>query len=353
MNNFLEQPIYLFGAGGAASWILNGFKRENIKVNGFLDDMAYKIKNVCGIPVYNPKDLKFSKEDKEKSIVVFCIMTPKVNIKNIIKKLNDGGWKNVYTFSFFGKELYNQTKKVRCSMVDPVDIENNIEKINQVRQILTDDKSKKILDGYLNFVLSLDDSYFPPIDNHPYFPSDIPRLNNPIRFIDCGGFNGDTIEDAIANGYELEKAISFEPDPLNFKLLAKNIKKYKDIIAVPCGVYSETKILKFKNQNDMGSFIDDTGNMMIQCVSLDDMIPCFSPTFIKMDIEGSEKDALIGCETLLKTNKPNLAISVYHVSTHIYDIPLYLFQIYGTEYNYYLRRHSRTIADIVFYVKKK
>ena len=85
-------------------------------------------------------------------------------------------------------------------------------------------------------------------------------------------------------------------------------------------------------------------------VAMDDVMPHFAPNLIKFDVEGSEEQALRGAEQLLRIYKPALAVSVYHIATDLWRIPLYLASIYGKDCKYYLRRHSRTIADTVLYV---
>jgi hypothetical protein len=69
-----------------------------------------------------------------------------------------------------------------------------------------------------------------------------------------------------------------------------------------------------------------------------------------MDIEGFEYNALCGAECMLKTHLPGLAISIYHLEDDIWKIPLFLNKIYGNRAKFYLRNHSRTIADTIFYV---
>jgi hypothetical protein len=73
------------------------------------------------------------------------------------------------------------------------------------------------------------------------------------------------------------------------------------------------------------------------------------PNLIKMDIEGGELDALMGAAAILEKYRPNLAISVYHKTNDIWQIPGLISSIIGP-CNYFLRRHSRTIADTVLYV---
>ena len=69
---------------------------------------------------------------------------------------------------------------------------------------------------------------------------------------------------------------------------------------------------------------------------------------IKMDIEGSEFAALHGAEQIIKTNKPRLAISIYHCGEDYIRIPLYLKNLVP-EYKFAIRHHNKTPFDTDLY----
>ena len=68
-----------------------------------------------------------------------------------------------------------------------------------------------------------------------------------------------------------------------------------------------------------------------------------APTFIKMDIEGAEKEALIGAEQIIRCHKPKLAICVYHKPEDIYVLPE-LINSFREDYRFYLdlRKYGST-----------
>jgi hypothetical protein len=67
-----------------------------------------------------------------------------------------------------------------------------------------------------------------------------------------------------------------------------------------------------------------------------------------MDLEGTEIDALYGAKNTIIQNKPKLAISIYHTSEHLYEIPLLIHE-WVPEYKLYVRHHTDTCADTVLY----
>jgi hypothetical protein len=83
--------------------------------------------------------------------------------------------------------------------------------------------------------------------------------------------------------------------------------------------------------------LNANGNVMARVVRIDDDIP-EDVTFIKMDIEGAEIDALNGAIRQIQKNKPKLAISLYHKLPDLLDIPK-LVKSFVPEYKLYLRHH--------------
>jgi FkbM family methyltransferase len=143
--------------------------------------------------------------------------------------------------------------------------------------------------------------------------------------IDGGAYLGDfTLYAAKAAG-KSGKVIAFEPDPLNYKKLLKNISlnNLENVIALNKGLYSDNTVLKFYNDSSGGSFFisddiesESNGIVEVPVVKLDDEMDRLGISkidFIKMDIEGAEIEALKGCKKILNSNNLNLAIASYHI----------------------------------------
>jgi FkbM family methyltransferase len=225
-----------------------------------------------------------------------------------------------------------------------------------VSGLLKDSLSKKIFSAIINTRKSNNYEDLPkkyPIEEQ-YFSKDIP-LDTFTGFIDCGAYDGDTIDAMEKMGILCEKIYAFEPDLKNFKKLADKVKKYqKQAILFPCGVHSSTELLRFNSGSGEGSMISDEGNEVIQCISLDDALINVTrregKMLLKMDIEGAELEALKGAKDLIQNNDVNLAICVYHKPKDIIEIPQ-LINTFG-EYNFYLRLYGYYGMELVLYAIK-
>jgi hypothetical protein len=71
-------------------------------------------------------------------------------------------------------------------------------------------------------------------------------------------------------------------------------------------------------------------------------------TFIKLDIEGSEKEALNGAIKTIKKNLPKLAISIYHRPNDLFEI-YNLINYYTDRYRFYIRHYSDYMFDTILY----
>jgi hypothetical protein len=70
--------------------------------------------------------------------------------------------------------------------------------------------------------------------------------------------------------------------------------------------------------------------------------------FIKLDVEGAELDVLKGAREVLKRDRPQLAVCIYHKKEDLFRIPLFLSGVLKN-YKYRLGHYSSTFWDTVWY----
>lgn len=195
--------------------------------------------------------------------------------------------------------------------------------------------------------------YIQPVQYFCYgFPENF--SSNEI-IIDCGAYTGDTLVDYIkyVNKY-FSKYYALEPDVNNLELLLNTLKKIKvdNVEIVNKGAWNKKEKLFFQ-QDDIGSAIisdsmEKTGIMQeIEGDTIDNICGC-TASFIKMDIEGAEYNALLGAENTIKKNFPKLAICIYHRREDLIRI-FKLINSYNPDYKYYFSLHSKVGNDAILY----
>ncbi len=145
---------------------------------------------------------------------------------------------------------------------------------------------------------------------------------------------GDVVIDAGAwigsfSAYASKKGASvhaFEPSTENMKYLVRTSELNGNIKVVPMALHSKTMDLDF-SEDDIGSRISDEkkaahSNILngkpehrVSAITLDEYVHSnnIRVDFIKSDIEGNERNMLLGAKEVLKRFAPILSICTYHL----------------------------------------
>jgi FkbM family methyltransferase len=228
------------------------------------------------------------------------------------------------------------------------------EELDRLDALFEDEKSRCNLAEIIRARISLTCLHDWTRDDE-YMPRDLPEWPDPLRFMDCGAYIGDTLANLGGEGYDFEAIATFEPDPHNFSQLVKNTSRDKNIVRFPCAVGAANESVRFVVTGTNGSHISTShivgalneSIQYMQSVALDDVLPRFAPNLIKMDIEGAEYNALVGAKQMIKRYRPGLAICLYHCPEHLWTIP-FLLEDWKLGYRFYLRLHG-FYTSIVLY----
>lgn len=248
----------------------------------------------------------------------------------------------------------------RCHYIEYLDVfpphiiqktflEENRETIREIYSILQDTESKKVLEAYL----------------HARYTGDVQRLSKLIHVgdylydwellqlskndvvVDGGAYIGDTIFEMRQYIGELPKKVfAFEPDRKNLEQLISKFNEEDNIQPVEAGLFSRDDTLHFAASGTLGSSISECAEELVSVQALDLHEKYKEVSVIKMDIEGSELEALRGCERLIRERRPRLAICIYHRNEDLLDIYNYLKQF---SYQFYMRQHSMSVEETVLY----
>ena len=217
---------------------------------------------------------------------------------------------------------------------------------------LADQHSKDSFVAYLLGKTRQDMKYLPPVfEKRQYFPQNMFELSDNESYFDCGAYTGDTVSDFLKATHGAYRRIwAAEPDFSNYSSLMQYIENanLKDIDAVQKGVYNYAGKLPFKEDGTMLSMITENSNRTIEVDTIDHMTAGAPVTYIKMDVEGVELQALQGAEQTIRNCKPILGISIYHKERDLIDIPAYIRRIVP-EYSFYFRVHKKLAIDTVLY----
>jgi len=237
----------IYGAGNVGKKIFSILSNNDFgAVEFFIDEFSTNA-SIEGKSIFRLSDIETGKIDVNDVTIIISIFNPYTDLTEIMQKLERYNFSSIIDFYSFYKQ-YSEFFDDIYWLSKPEKMVN-AEKIDQVYQILSDQKSRTLFNSIINFRKNPDLSILPDIELHPqYIPDDIEINFSKINFVDCGAYTGDTIE-AISEVYELDNIYCFEPDNSNFQILKQNIrrlseeKKFRSYLW-PCGVWDESKKLR-------------------------------------------------------------------------------------------------------------
>jgi len=190
-----------------------------------------------------------------------------------------------------------------------------------------------------------------PLGDEQYFGPEFMKPKSNEVYVDLGCYNGDTIEGFVKfSKGSYKKIYGFEPHPDNYRKTQESVDSsgYKNVNLVNKGAWSRTCTLAFGRNSGSDAALHKDGSIKIPVTTVDEVAGGDAVTFIKMDVEGAELEALKGSARTIAKYAPKLAVCVYHKPQDILEIPLYINSLHSG-YRFYLRHHTSSSLETVLY----
>lgn len=342
--------LVVYGAGSCGRDAVHALLGCGYKVAAFLDANASKIGSVDGIPCYVPGSQEAAALAAGGVPALIAVFNFTADTGEIENSLRNGGFQTILPYYALDAKFPGRLKS-RFWLASRKYWESHREDILIALKLWEDGLSRKTFLDLVELRLTSNLQLLRAPDlGHQYFPEDIPAVRDPVRLIDGGAFVGDTL--AAMRRFGMEAVAAFEPDIENFRGLRRrldeNAGELEEVVLFPCGLGSETAMCRFQQGQAAGSAISESGDAMIQVVALDDVLPRFAPTFIKLDIEGAEIAALHGASKMIQKHQPRVAACVYHLPAHLWEVPILLRELLPS-HRLFLRYHGFNGFDAVAY----
>ena len=342
-------PVFVFGTKGMAEDVYNCFSAANIDVAGFVDNNRCANDTFLGKKIYSLNEIE---KYKDGCVVVIATVT---YVYEIQKQLENSGFKNIlpaYVLEFCTGLNFKQNPSIKNLAADYFEHKTDYKTI---RNLLCDDLSQKTFDAMVEFRKTFDIEVYQSVKQplaKQYFEDFIPEVfRYEYPFADCGGYSGDTALGFCSFTYNKYKKIYFiEADPATFEKGKEETAALRDIEYFKAAVTDCEKQLNFSADFNTGSKVTEEGLLLVEGKALDSIVK-EDRAFIKMDIEGAEKEAILGAKRLIK-NGSLLAVSAYHKAEDIRELPETIMNI-NPDYDFYLRHYTDTVFETVLYAVPK
>lgn len=202
-------------------------------------------------------------------------------------------------------------------------VQEHKESLERIHGYLSDDLSKETFYAFLKSKITGDVSLINACyRDQQYFPKDILCFNDDEIVLDAGAYDGDTLEDYLREVGPFSSYHAYEPDTRYFNRLQekKNALCMDNLCVYPKALADKPGYLNFDIRGPESSGITQNETAFkVEATTVDASVDKIS--FLKVDIEGAEYCALLGAQRTIFECKPKVAISVYHKSEDIIELP--------------------------------
>ena len=189
-----------------------------------------------------------------------------------------------------------------------------------------------------------------------YDVKNIFEVKEDATILDIGAWKGDTAYFFSKKCSNKARIYAFEPDENNYKILLKIKDKYKlnNVIA--------SNILFSNSETEINFLSMDLNRPAVKMKSttIDKFVEennIEKIDYIKMDVEGAERNILEGSIKTIKKFKPFLAIAIYHggklFMEDFYNIPIFIKNVINEDYEYYIRTFHPAGLETILFCKPK
>ena len=194
-------------------------------------------------------------------------------------------------------------------------------------------------------------------EENQYFDKEFMLPQKEGYFVEGGAYCFDSAERFFKwnNKLGFEGLLSFEPDPVNFDICLDKLAK----ACIDTGMKVNSKIInaglsdgkymmKFRSgSNDESCFTED-GDIQVPLVTIDETVGDRTVSFIKLDVEGFELQALYGAQNTIKRFHPRIAVCAYHKKEDLLELPKWILDL-NMGYRLRIRMYSNEYLEIVLY----
>lgn len=327
-----EQPIILYGMGNGADKIIDWCEAHNVKISGiFASDEFVRGQLFRGLKVEKYSDIieRFGKN----ILIVIAFASERPEVLARFRELaaeHDVVAPHLPLF----KEAELVSKSWLC---------DHEKELQEVYNKLADDFSRRVFADTLNYKLSGKISYL--FDCETQRQDDLQSIfsfSDKENYLDLGAYNGDTVLEFLhLTENKWHKIIAVEPDRRNcrkLRALGEERAFGADFVVHEAGVWSEKTVLSFSDSGGRQSTFIDASKAEVNVNTIDNFATGTDISYIKMDVEGAEIQALAGGSHTIITNKPKLFLAAYHYDADLFRLPLTIWSLVP-EYKIYLRKH--------------
>jgi FkbM family methyltransferase len=342
-------PVVLFGAGEICWYIVDYLRSHGLEPVCICDNNPAKHgTQLSGLPIYSYAALKdvFGSRSGVYNLVLSVGPMHEAAIRAQLAAAQEENpiW-YLRGYEVCGEKL---TYRYVCE---------HREQFEEAYASLADEFSKEVFVNVLNAKISGDFARYRAVKRGTqYFDDDVFALSEHEVLVDVGAYRGDTVlEFAKRTRGTHDGMIALEPDKATLAVLQDTLAK-NDIVNVEIhnmGAWRKHAFLQFSDGREGSSRVSEADDAVVSAASIevdtiDHVLHGRRASYIVMDIEGAEHNAVLGARETIERWKPRLAVCVYHRREDLFDV-LLLLKSFVPGYQFFLRHYTSDQTDTVLY----
>lgn len=331
-------PVVVWGAGSMSYNLRKMLKHYGVSVNAIWVDGQISNSIIDDIPV-----LGFDTISKQYPVFNVVCGHSKYDLAQQIQK------------------KYHQINRVFCFVnicyglwegISTEYINNHLKEYTYSYNCLEDEKSRKCFAAYLNCKNNEDYNYLMPCckdENVAYFDNPFFKVSDHEVYLDVGAYDGDTLKEFLGVvDNKFDKIIAIEPEMESYTKLSEYVKQInlKNIECYNNCCSDDNKELMFSLDKESSSLGSE--GIIVKAYRIDEQFSHEKISLIKINFLIGVEETLIGASKILKTLKPNLAITVGFDEKAIMNIPKLIKEM-NHDYKLSLRFASPMPARLILF----
>lgn len=218
-----------------------------------------------------------------------------------------------------------------------------------VHKMLADNKSREVFEGVVRYKLSGNLKYLRDVETPPEEKFYLLDIGTDEVYVDLGAYDGDTMVEFLnETSMQFQRLYAMEPNVYSYRKMKRRLYMIGSALmeCYNCGAWNEDTAFTFDMRKGRGSrVVKNDKNPMnsaryreVKMMKTDTMLRGAPATYIKIDVEGAEREALEGAAKTVADFKPKLNIALYHRNEDMFSLPLMISKM-NRKYKLYMRHH--------------
>lgn len=304
--------LVLYGAGKLGRLALGLLQQLGIRVPFIVDRNAASVGELLGVPVIAPDAVPA--EERRRTIGICVVTAP---YEPLHASLQAAGWRDIHpVYDLLQPHAERTTMENGWFLPRPGPADMAI--LRTVMDAWNDDISRAAHLQFLAWRYARRECSFSaaPVhtDDRYFIPEVLATLGPEESFLDAGAYDGSVSEAfmAIVHG-RFQQLTLIEGDPDNLAIARQRLAatpSSERLTFHGCALDQHAASRRFVAGQDLGSRLHGSRGTPVETRRIDDL--ALPVTFAKFHLEGQELPVLRGALHTLQTQRPLLAITVYH-----------------------------------------